>query len=109
VRTGTGAGHEQKSIQRREFYRFDVSYTSIKIRDDDKRAFDRLRHEIALQAGDEMAQHELFHRILEHALAHKERIGARPRPGRSWRKHQFDLGAPTDAASDLDRVVYGQP
>lgn len=84
-------------------------FTSIKVREEDKRVFDRLRHEFALQAGEDLSQHELFHRIIQHAMENKPSVLGGPRrtrPG-SWTKFQFDLGAPTDAVHDVDRVVYG--
>lgn len=84
-----------------------MAFTSIKVREEDKRAFDRLLHELALHTGSSPAQHEVFHRILEHALASKDDLLGRPRSPRSWERFQFDLEEPTDAASDVDRVVYG--
>ncbi|MGQ0534618.1 MAG: hypothetical protein ACT4PT_00920 [Methanobacteriota archaeon] len=85
-----------------------MAFASIKVRTDDKEAFDRLLHEVALRSGEGVSQHELFHRILENALASKEALGPRRRRAkRSWASVAFDLPAPTDAASDLDRVVYG--
>jgi hypothetical protein len=86
-----------------------MAFTSIKVDTEDKRAFDRLRHEVALQSGQELTQHELFHRIVQKALAAKRDLVA-PRPSRGaapWRKHQFDLGVPTDVVKELDRAVYG--
>ncbi len=86
-----------------------MAFTSIKVRKEDKQAFDRLLHEAALRTDERLAQHELFHRILEHALASKEEVfttGQRA-DGRSWATFQFDLDAPTDAAREVDRVVYG--
>lgn len=86
-----------------------VSFTSIKVRDHDKKAFDRLRHEYALQTGEDLAQHELFHRILDHALEGKKELMRRrtKKRGTQWSKYQFTLKQPTDAASELDEVVYG--
>jgi hypothetical protein len=84
-----------------------VAFTSIKVKEEDKRQFDRLLHELALATGEDLAQHELFHRILQHALASKEGVVAAPRRPGSWSRYQFDLPAPTDAARDLDRTVYG--
>lgn len=88
-----------------------VAFTSIKVREEDKREFDRLLHEIALRTNEGVSQHELFHRILEHALASKENVLAREAKAgqRSWARYQFDLPEATDASSDLDRVVYGLP
>lgn len=86
-----------------------MAFKSIKVRDEDKQAFDRLLHEAALRTDENLAQHELFHRILEHALASKDEVFRRGRrmDGRSWAKFQFDLDEPTDAAREVDRVVYG--
>lgn len=86
-----------------------MAFASIKVREEDKREFDRLLHEVALRTGSAPSQHELFYRILEHALASKKSLLGRNigETGRSWAKFQFELSKPTDAASDLDRVVYG--
>ncbi|MCA1813262.1 MAG: hypothetical protein LC624_04840 [Halobacteriales archaeon] len=85
-----------------------MAFASIKVREEDKRQFDRLLHEVALRTGENIAQHELFHRILENALVAKERmVAAGEARTRSWARFQFDLPEPTDAASDLDRAVYG--
>lgn len=84
-----------------------MAFTSIKVREEDKRQFDRLLHELALRTGEDLAHHELFHRILEHALASKRSLGPpMKRPG-AWSRFQFDLAEPTDAAAELDRTVYG--
>lgn len=85
-----------------------MAFASIKVRDEDKREFDRLLHEFALRTGEGISQHELFHRIVEHALRAKDELMAGPSPPRrSWAAFQFELDEPTDAASDVDRVVYG--
>ena len=86
-----------------------MAFTSIKVRDDDKQDFDRLRHEVALHGGQDLPQHELFHRILEIALSSKQEWmqQSRTKPSQSWSRFQFDLEEPTDATHDLDRVVYG--
>ena len=83
-----------------------VAFTSIKVRAEDKRAFDRLLHELALRTGEDLAQHELFHRIVERALAAKEEIAGSVAARRSFASFQFDLGEETDAAAELDDVVY---
>lgn len=86
-----------------------MGFTSIKVRKEDKEAFDRLLHEFALRTDENLSQHELFHRILEHALARKENVFERDtwKGGRSWSTFQFDLEEPTDAAREVDEVVYG--
>lgn len=87
-----------------------MAFTSLKVRDTDKKEFDRLRHEVALRGGEDLSQHELFHRILELALASKTSwIGPSSGKRRSWSAFQFDLPQETDAASELDDVVYGDP
>lgn len=84
-----------------------MTFTSIKVRAEDKREFDRLLHEIALRTGEDLAQHELFHRIVERALAGKDEIAGSVAARRTFGQYQFDLGEETDAAEDLDDVVYG--
>lgn len=86
-----------------------MAFSTIKVRTEDKKDFDRLLHELALRTGETVTHHELFHRILEQALASTGRlVAAGPKAGhRSWKKYQFDLGDPTDAARDVDRTVYG--
>lgn len=92
-----------------QFLHILVAFTSIKVRETDKKEFDRLLHEAALRTGSDISQHELFHRILEHALSSKDDLlaaAARATKG-SWARFQIDLPEPTDAANDIDRVVYG--
>lgn len=85
-----------------------MAFTSIRVREEDKKAFDRLRHEYALLTGSEPSDHELFHRILVHALASKPSIMPPvPAGRRSWGRYQFDLGDETDAANGLDIQLYG--
>lgn len=83
-----------------------MDFTSIKVKMEDKRNFDRLRHEFALHLGHDLPQHELFHRILEQALRSKHQVVRRGSAG-DWSKLQFDLPEPTDATRELDRTVYG--
>lgn len=86
-----------------------MPFTSLKVEAADKRAFDRLRHEVALHTGEELAQHELFHRIVQQALLQKGALlrAHRPAPAARWTRHQIDLGVATDVVQDLDRTVYG--
>ncbi|MHB8585420.1 MAG: hypothetical protein ACYDDF_06235 [Thermoplasmatota archaeon] len=84
-------------------------FKAIKVRGDDKHDFDRLLHERSLQQGANISQHELFHRMMQHAVENKERRApeVENRTRRSWKRFQFDLGHPTHAAAEIDRVVYG--
>lgn len=85
--------------------------TTIKVRDLDKRRFDRLQHEYIAVSGEKITQQELFSRILDYIEESKDKFlkvkisKLSDDEIKRFRKLQEDWGVETEE-EEIDSIVY---
>ena len=85
--------------------------TTIKVREPDKRRFDRLQHEYIAVSGEKITQQELFSRILDYIEKSKEEFfkvkisRLSEEEVKKFRKLQEDWGVET-REEEIDSIVY---
>jgi len=84
--------------------------TTIKVRDPDKRRFDRLQHEYIAESGEKITQQELFLRLLDYVEARKKdflmkKSAIGEEEIRKFRELQEDWGVET-SEDEINSVLY---
>jgi hypothetical protein len=88
--------------------------TTIKVRDADKRKFDRLQYEYMALHGEKINQQELFSRILEYVELSKEDFfkvkisNLNEEEIKKFRELQKDWGVETKE-DEIDSMLYERP